>query len=65
MKKLTIYTIVFARLIVLLIGFIFLPVFFLLAIILQIASLYLSSLFTFVTSTKNFIDVSMNELKTK
>lgn len=65
MKKLIIYSIVFARLIVLLIGFVFLPVFFLLAIILQIASLYLASLFTFVTSTKNFIDVSMNELKTK
>lgn len=65
MKKLTAYVITFARLIVLLIGFVFLPLCFLLAIVGYIANLYLSSLFTFVTSTKNLIAGYDNELKTK
>jgi hypothetical protein len=65
MKKLTIYTIVFARLSILLIGFILLPVFFLIAIISQIANLYLSFLFAFVASTKTVVADYDNELKSK
>lgn len=65
MKKLIIYSIVFARLIILLVGFVFLPLFFLLAIILQIANLYLSSLFTFAISTKTIISGYDNELNPK
>lgn len=55
MNKLNIYAILAARAIILLAGFILLPLFFLVYVISLISETYLTSLFSFVTSTKNFI----------